>query len=258
MYDFRDLGPATSSTEKALFIPSEALLIDGKTIEEQIDGYRTLTVTGRGPLAYAINSENVDGSDGKHYIDAYLADRPLGVTYLLSADTAAEMIEKQDQLTAILAGKQVDCSFHDQPDWHFTVTLSGTTDPEEGKLDAKGSFVLTASDPHKYSTSQSLSGASIDFGSKTGQLISIEYTPTATATDITITSSKGYAIKLVNGTVNAGDTIVLKPQDQTVTLSGVNKAAWLTYDTDFENVPATGKLTVSPAGTLKATFKEVR
>lgn len=257
MYDFHDLGPVTTGDE-TLFIPSEALMISGKTIEEQIDGYQTLTVTGRGPLAYAINSEDVDGSDGKHYIDAYLADRPLGITYRLVADTAADMMDKLDKLSTILANKQADCSFKDQPDWHFTVTLSGTTDPEEGKLDAKGSFILTASDPHKYSASQSLSGATIDFGSKTGQLISIEYTPTATATDITIASSKGYAIKLVNVTVNAGDTIILKPQDQTVTLNGVNKAMWLTYDTDFENVPAAGKLTVSPAGTLKVTFKEVR
>lgn len=257
MYDFHDLGPVTTGDE-TLFIPSEALMISGKTIEEQIDGYQTLSVTGRGPLAYAINSEDVDGSDGKHYIDAYLADRPLGITYRLVAGTAADMMNKLDKLSTILSNKQADCSFKDQPDWHFTVTLSGTTDPEEGKLDAKGSFVLTASDPHKYSATQSLSGTSIDFGSKDGQLISIEYTPTATATNITIISSEGYAIKLVGGTVAAGDTIKLNPQEQTVTLNGVNKAAWLTYDTDFENVPAGGKLTVSPAGTLKATFKEVR
>lgn len=256
MYKFHDLGPTNESPEP--FISSEALLIGNKTIEEQVEGYQTQSVTGRGPLGYLLNAQAVDGSDGKHLIDASLPDRQITIAYRLQAKDAADMIEKQDRLAAILAVKQADCSFKDQPDWHFTATLSGADDPEAGRLDAKGSFTFTASDPHKYGATQTLSGAGIDFGGKSGQLVSIEYTPTATATTITIKSSEGYAITLSGATVNAGETIILNPLEQTVTLNGVSKAQWLTYDSDFENVPAAGKLTADPAGTMKVTWKEVR
>lgn len=257
MYDFRDLLPATGTDDTA-WQSAEAILINGKLVESLVPGYQTLTVTGRGPLGYKINAEAVDGADGARYLDAFLDDRAITVAYRLHAKTAQDFIEALDKLAAVLATKQAKVSFADQPDWYFTATLSATSDPDEGRLDAKGSFTITASDPHKYSADHTLSGASIDFGSAVGVLTAIEYTPAATATAITITSSKGYAIKLVGGTVKAGDTLVLKPPEQTVTLNGVNKAMWLTYDTDFENVPAAGKLTVKPAGNLKVTYRERR
>ena len=44
-----DFVDTTPTKKGGVFIPSEALMINGNTIEEQISGYQTLTVTGRGP-----------------------------------------------------------------------------------------------------------------------------------------------------------------------------------------------------------------
>lgn len=256
MYDFIDLSPNKNGDKK--FIASEALLIGGKAIEDSIDGYQTLTVSGRGPLGFSINADDVDGMDGKHFVDAFFPERVIKVVYRLNAASPTEMIEKQDKLAAILNAQQFDFTFRDQPDWHFIGTVSDTEDPEEGRLDAKGSFTITVSDPHKYSADKVLQGASVDFGSRSGQLTEVAFTPNADTGSLTLTNSLGYTLSLTNGAIKAGETLIIRPRDQTIALNGVSRLNWLTFTSDFENLPAAGVYTTDPAGTLKITYREVR
>ena len=59
-------------------------------------------------------------------------------------------------------------------------------------------------------------------------------------------------------TVDAGDTLAIDPIAQNVELNGVDKTAWLDFDSDFENFPALGNFSVSPNGTLAITYKKER
>lgn len=258
MYNFRDILPTDEVNEKN--ISSEALLINDKTIESQIPQYQTLTVTGRGPLAYEINSESLDGMDGKRYVDSSFPERNIAVAYLLTTSSATEMIEAQDKLAAILMDKQFRFSFMDQKDWYFTGTVSDVSDPEEGKLQAKGSFTITASDPRKYSTEQSITSTDGTYqftDDLAKKITSIDYTATADVTRLVLSNDSGQHLE-IDGTVKSGDTIHLEPSTQSITLNGVTKASWLAFDSDFENYLASGSGTVDPVGKLIIRYKNIR
>ena len=63
MYEFVDTNQAGSKSS----LPSEALQIDGTYIENLIDGYRTLYVTGRELLGSEISEREIDLVDGSEY-----------------------------------------------------------------------------------------------------------------------------------------------------------------------------------------------
>lgn len=251
----------TTPTQKGgVFIPSEALMINGKTIEEQISGYQTLTVTGRGPLPKKITAETPDGRDGQRFIEAYYTTRSIVVAYQIIADTAEDLIAKYSQLAAILGNNEFTFNFKDDPDWYYTGTVSATSDLPVGVLAGNGSFTITCSDPHAYSTERSAvitNNGKVRDDCANAKLIELDYTPSETASTITITNG-GYKMSFSGATVNAGDTLAIDPIAQNVELNGVDKTAWLDFDSDFENFPALGNFSVSPNGTLAITYKKER
>ena len=251
----------TTPTQKGgVFIPSEALMINGITIEEQISGYQTLTVTGRGPLPKKITAETPDGRDGQRFIEAYYTTRSIVVAYQIIADTAEDLIAKYSQLATILGNNEFEFNFKDDPDWYYTGTVSATSDLPVGVLAGNGSFTITCSDPHSYSTEKTVeitnSGTVRDYCAN-AKLIELDYTPNETASTITITNNL-FKMSFSGATVNAGDTLAINPIAQNVELNGVDKTAWLDFDSDFENFPALGYFAVSPDGTLAITYKKER
>lgn len=251
----------TTPTQKGgVFIPSEALMINGKTIEEQISGYQTLTVTGRGPLPKKITAETPDGRDGQRFIEAYYTTRSIVVAYQIIADTAEDLIAKYSQLAAILGNNEFTFNFKDDPDWYYTGTISATSDLPVGVLAGNGSFTITCSDPHSYSTEKFAlitNNGTVRDDCANAKLIELDYTPNETASTITITNN-GFKMSFSGATVNAGDTLAIDPIAQNVELNGVDKTAWLDFDSDFENFPALGDFAVSPDGTLAITYKKER
>ena len=251
----------TTPTQKGgVFIPSEALMINGRTIEEQISGYQTLTVTGRGPLPKKITAETPDGRDGQRFIEAYYTTRSIVVAYQIIADTAEDLIAKYSQLAAILGNNEFTFNFKDDPDWYYTGTISATSDLPVGVLAGNGSFTITCSDPHSYSTEKFAlitNNGTVRDDCANAKLIELDYTPNETASTITITNN-GFKMSFSGATVNAGDTLAIDPIAQNVELNGVDKTAWLDFDSDFENFPALGDFAVSPDGTLAITYKKER
>lgn len=251
----------TIPTQKGgVFIPSEALMINEITIEEQISGYQTLTVTGRGPLPKKITAETPDGRDGQRFIEAYYTTRSIVVAYQIIADTAEDLIAKYSQLAAILGDNEFTFNFKDDPDWYYTGTVSATSDLPVGVLAGNGSFTITCSDPHSYSTEKTVeitNNGTVRDDCANAKLIELDYTPNETASTITITNNC-FKMSFSGATVNAGDTLAIDPIAQNVELNGVDKTAWLDFDSDFENFPALGDFAVSPDGTLAITYKKER
>ncbi|GAA0813597.1 distal tail protein Dit [Ligilactobacillus aviarius] len=251
----------TTPTQKGgVFIPSEALMINGRTIEEQISGYQTLTVTGRGPLPKKITAETPDGRDGQRFIEAYYTTRSIVVAYQIIADTAEDLIAKYIQLATILGNNEFTFNFKDDPDWYYTGTVSATSDLPVGVLAGNGSFTITCSDPHSYSTEKRATitnSGTVSDDCTNAKLLELDYTPSETASTITITNN-GFKMSFSGATVNAGDTLSIDPIAQNVELNGVDKTAWLDFDSDFENFPALGDFAVSPDGILSITYKKER
>lgn len=254
--NFIDTKPAQKGS---VFIPSEALMINGKTIEEQIEGYQTLTVSGRGPLPKKITAETPEGRDGQRFIEAYYTPRSIVVAYQLIFENASDLLDKYNQLANILGNNEFEFNFKDEPDWYFTGTVSATSDLPIGELVGNGAFTITCSDPHKYS--QPKTTTITDSGTisedTNAKLLEIDYVPNETAATITITNGD-FKMSFSEATVNVGDKLVIDPVNQKITINGTDHTAWLDFDSDFENFPAVGNIAVTPSGNLTVTYKKER
>lgn len=83
MYNFIDTNEASES----VVLPSEALRINGEYIENQISGYRTLTVSGREALSPELETYETGVRDGSMLKSRRYPARTITVTYQLIAES---------------------------------------------------------------------------------------------------------------------------------------------------------------------------
>lgn len=150
MYDFIDTGEVGSENS----LPSEALQIDGEYIENLIDGYRTLYVSGRELLESEITDREIDGISGSEYLESRNVTRNITVGYQLLCKTTREFRDKFNKLSSILSKEQVKLIFADEPDKYFIGTKSSVGDVEPGRMNVKGEFTFYCCDPCKYSSAE--------------------------------------------------------------------------------------------------------
>lgn len=150
MYEFVDTNKAGSKSS----LPSEALQIDGTYIENLIDGYRTLYVTGRELLGSEISEREIDLVDGSEYTGKRDTTRSITVGYQLLCTSPREFQEKFNKLSGILNKEQAKLIFADEPDKYFIGTKSSVGDIEPGRLSVKGEFTFYCCDPCKYSLAE--------------------------------------------------------------------------------------------------------
>ena len=149
MYSFVDTVRGESE-EKIL--PAEAVSINGSYIENEIDGYRTLQVTGRELLESEITDKETASVDGSAYQYKRNKPRIIRVIYQLLSDTPEEFREKFNQLCGILEQEEAKLVFYDEPDKYFIGTKSTVGDVNGGALNVVGEYSFYCTDPHKYST----------------------------------------------------------------------------------------------------------
>ena len=150
MYDFIDTGEVGSENS----LPSEALQIDGEYIENLIDGYRTLYVSGRELLESEITDREIDRISGSEYLESRNTTRNITVGYQLLCKTTREFRDKFNKLSSILSKEQVKLIFADEPDKYFIGTKSSVGDVEPGRMNVKGEFTFYCCDPCKYSSAE--------------------------------------------------------------------------------------------------------
>ena len=150
MYDFVDTGEVGSENP----LPSEALQIDGEYIENLIDGYRTLYVSGRELLESEITDREIDRISGSEYLESRNVTRNITVGYQLLCNTTREFRDKFNKLSSILSKEQVKLIFADEPDKYFVGTKSSVGDVEPGRMNVKGEFTFYCCDPCKYSSAE--------------------------------------------------------------------------------------------------------
>lgn len=150
MYDFVDTGEVGSENS----LPSEALQIDGEYIENLIDGYRTLYVSGRELLESEITDREIDRISGSEYLESRNTTRNITVGYQLLCKTTREFRDKFNKLSSILSKEQVKLIFADEQDKYFIGTKSSVGDVEPGRMNVKGEFTFYCCDPCKYSSAE--------------------------------------------------------------------------------------------------------
>ncbi|MEN3087577.1 distal tail protein Dit [Lacticaseibacillus paracasei] len=144
MYDFRETTPFTGSDDNQR--PAEAMLIDGKYIEDLIPGYSTLQVSGRELLSQSIEKQTIGKSDGEFIQYARNPSREIVVGYRLAASNNLSFRQAFYKLNSILHGDSHQVSFNDDLSKYWLATLSDIDDVPKGRNAITSSFTLFVPD----------------------------------------------------------------------------------------------------------------
>lgn len=150
MYSFVD----TTEFQGSVQLPSEALKLNGEYIENQIEGYRTLYVTGREILSQELTTYETGIRDGSNLSYRRYPSRIITVGYQLIAEDNDAFREAYNKLNALLDVEDAEMIFADEPDKFFRGTPSGAGDVDPGKNAVKGEIEFTCVDPFKYSVQE--------------------------------------------------------------------------------------------------------
>lgn len=161
MYDFIDVN----EIQEGIKLPSEALQLNGEYIENLIDGYRTLTVSGREALSQELESYEVGVRDGEKLKSRRYPARIITVTYQLIADSPESFREKYNLLAGILNVEDAELIFADEPDKYFTGTPGEVGEVDPGTNAVIGELEFYCADPFKYSVVEYEAEPSLDEGS---------------------------------------------------------------------------------------------
>ena len=165
-YEFIDVDDIVET-----FLPAEAMSYNGVYLENEIEGYRTLNVSGRELMSASIKSSSVDGISGSKYQYKTYPSRTITVKFQLICDTDRKFREAFNRMNQILSAEQVKVIFNDEPDKYFIGTKEGNTDIEPGKNSVIGEFDIYCADPRKYSTSLKEFEGVIEDGSLVANII---------------------------------------------------------------------------------------
>ncbi|WP_304533010.1 distal tail protein Dit, partial [Faecalibaculum rodentium] len=151
-YQFVDTVRQTEMVGESM--PDEAVRINGKWLENEVSGYRTLHVSGRELISTEINTNTIAGMNGEIFLNSRIPARVITVRYLLAAKSNFEFRQAFNQLCRLLQPAQVEVVFADEPDKYFIGTKSEIENPEPGSNIATGEFKIFCTDPFKYSTTE--------------------------------------------------------------------------------------------------------
>lgn len=169
-------------------LPTEAMSYNGVYLENEIDGYRTLSVTGRELMESEVTDQEIDGMDGSYYRYKTTPARTITVKYQLRARGSREFRDAFNKMNKLLSGEQVKVIFNDESDKYFIGTKTSNTQVDGGSNNVIGEIEIYCSDPRKYSTTEK------EFTATDGVLniINEGTVPVSVDYDITTTSETGY------------------------------------------------------------------
>lgn len=169
-------------------LPTEAMSYNGVYLENEIDGYRTISVTGRELMESEVTDQEIDGMDGSYYRYKTTPARTITVRYQLLARGSREYREAYNKMNKLLSGEQVKVIFNDESDKYFIGTKTSNTQVDGGSNNVIGEIEIYCSDPCKYSTTEK------EFTATDGVLniVNEGTVPVSIDYDITTTSETGY------------------------------------------------------------------
>lgn len=169
-------------------LPTEAMSYNGVYLENEIDGYRTLSVTGRELMESEVTDQEIDGMDGSYYRYKTTPARTITVKYQFRARGSREYREAYNKMNKLLSGEQVKVIFNDESDKYFIGTKTSNTQVDGGSNNVIGEIEIYCSDPRKYSTTEK------EFTATDGVLniVNEGTVPVSIDYDVQTTSETGY------------------------------------------------------------------
>lgn len=233
MYKFID----TNEHQLSNHLPSEALFINGVAIEDKIEGYTTLTVTGRELISPDLNTQRRTSGDGSIYLNKTYPPRTITIQYELKAKDNQDFRQKFVELNKLLAVEQAQLQFNDDFDYSYYGTLSDVSDVPEGRNSVVGTFSFFCSDPFKYGRQKVITGSAPSIIYDETYLIKPDYINVTfnEVTDFFELTSGDKVIKIPEFSFLSGDTLPIDFVNNSMFEGYYEVMEYMSLDSDFED-----------------------
>ena len=241
------------------FEPSDNMSINGRPVNEIVDGYRQLSVSGRGLVGQEVKTTSIAGRRGVWIEDISEPSRVLEIKYQLEAKTSEALREKFDKLNLFLRtttndSKTLEVTFKDEPNFTYFAIFSGADNFEENTKSIVSRFSLLVPDGYKKSRLKDSAGQIELSGA-------FEVTPekivvTTTKTTNTVRITNGRQTISFTGAYDANQDITILFETEEVKALYKNRSILSELDlfSDFENFKVRDRDTISATN---ATVKKV-
>ena len=217
MYNYGSLKKVDGNT--TAFEPSDNMSINGVPLNQLVDGYTHLTVTGRGLLGRTVKKSSVPGRRGVWVEDISDDERQLEIKYKLEVDTSSNMRDKFAKLNKILrthaSSGLLEITFKDEPEYVYYGYFSGADAIEEKSLSIISKFTILVPDGYKKKQAQNSTGPVTLSDALEVLPESITVTPIGTVNQVQIIN--GTKILSFSGSYTAGKDIVVTFDQEEVT-----------------------------------------
>lgn len=208
----------------------------GHCLDNSVDGFITLSVTGRGGFTRAVTATDL-ASDGAKYLSSRLESKKLTIKFFLKSASLADLMAKLGKLKRITAAKNTAVSFADDPLYKYVGTVTSVT-LDDTTLHPTGSIEVMLSDPYCYSIARQKTGtgktvAFADYDSEFSNTpLSVEFTPSSAISTFQMTSNQGKQFTL-NQSVSAGKKIVVDFRTLSCTVNGATVLSSVSLNSNF-------------------------
>lgn len=156
MYEFID----TTEYQDDTVLPAEAVRFNGKWLDNEVAGFRTLCVSGRELMPCEVTDEQIGNTDGTQYQYKRYPARQITVTYQLTAKNDTLFRDAFNKLNGLLDVEEGELVFNDEPDKYFVATKTANSEVPPGRNSVTGEIIFYCTDPLKHSTVEKVFPAS--------------------------------------------------------------------------------------------------
>nr|DAP94431.1 MAG TPA: Receptor binding protein [Caudoviricetes sp.] len=240
--------------------PSDNMSINGTPVNEIVDGYRQLSVSGRGLIGQEVKTTSIAGRRGVWIEEISEPSKVLEIKYQLEAKTSEELREKFDKLNLFLrttnnGSKTLEVTFKDEPNFTYYAIFSGADSFEENSKSIVSRFSLLVPDGYKKSRLKGSVGQIELTGAFEVTPEKIVVTTTKTTNVVRITN--GRQTISFTGAYDANQDITILFEAEEVKALYKNRSILSELDlfSDLENFKVRNRDTISATN---ATVKEVK
>jgi predicted phage tail component-like protein len=216
-------------------LPSVAMVFDGMILENEIEGYTTLNVSGRETVSYSTTT----AGHSNEIVEKKLNSRTLQIQYELKADTNEEFQERFRELNQLLEteNEDVEIRFADDLKMEYKGQLVTMSDvPPEANV-VVGTFDIYCASAWKEEDEILVSGNPLNLYLQSKYRTKpkrIELNMNTAANKVTVDNLTTGRHIILDGSYKAGDTIIIEIPENKITKNGQNIMTDLNYkETDF-------------------------
>lgn len=239
--------------------PSDNMSINGTPVNEIVEGYRQLSVSGRGLIGREVKMTSIAGRRGVWIEEISEPSRVLEIKYRLEAKTSEELREKFDKLNLFLrttnSSNLLEVTFKDEPNFTYFAIFNGADNFEENSKSIVSRFSLLVPDGYKKSRLKDSVGQIELTGAFEVTPEKIVVTTTKTTNVVRITNGRQTISFTGAYDANQDITILFETNEVKAMYKGRSILSELDLFSDLENFKVRNRDTVSATNAL---VKEVK